>query len=102
MHGAARLAQTTAGTACNIKQAAWWGIWKPQTPKAGTRPRRGLPESDPNPSQRLKPKGSTLRPRGAQGTVFGNAVRSRHDLHPCSNPEYRRPAANSCCSEAIL
>jgi hypothetical protein len=66
--------KTTAGTASNIKQAAWWGIWKPQTPKAGTRPRRGLPESDPNPSQRLKPKGSTLRPWGSQGAVV-TAVR---------------------------
>ena len=70
MHGAARLAQTTAGDALNCKQAALWGSWKLQAPTAFTKPRRGLPESDPNPSQCLKPNWSSLCPWGAQGAVF--------------------------------
>jgi hypothetical protein len=45
-----------------------------------------LPDSDPNPSQRFKPKWSSLCPRGPQDTDM-NAVRSRHDLHPNSNPK---------------
>jgi len=76
MHGAARLAQTTAGTAFYGKQAALWGRLKAANTQDRNQARRVLPESDPNPSQRLKPKWSSLGPRGAQGTVFVSAVRS--------------------------
>ena len=89
MHGAARLAQTTAGAAFHGKQAALRG----RLEAANTQDRKQAGGFCL--SQRLKPKWSSLGPLGAQGTVFVNAVRSRHDLHPSSNPEYRRPAAIS-------
>lgn len=57
MRGAARLAQATAGPACDWRQAALWGkFYAANTQGREEKACEGLPETDPNPSQSVEPK----------------------------------------------